>query len=363
MKAIYKLDLQFFAEGAGGTAAGAGAPAAAAPGSSEAGQSQAGQPGTFDAKAELQKLREKKFGKDRAERMANRNKTGVTPPAAEVKAEPSQLDEPQAEPSNAADQLVQTPQVDAEARKAEFKKLVEGDYKDLATEWHNESFSKRYKQLNDAITAEKTRADSAMQKNAEVSEVVDFLMQRHNVNSPAELKAAIEADGSYWEEGAQKMGMTVDAYKNYVKTTSELRKVQEAEQIRKADDNQKALFNKWYQEGMQLKGNYPTFDLMTEINSNPQFHNLLKSGIPVELAYNVTHYSEITKAKEDAAAKAARDAYVEQLKSKNARPAEAALGGNVAKTSPAIDVTKLTAAQRAEIAQRAKKTGEPIRLR
>ena len=362
MKTKYDLDLQFFAEG-GGSAAGGSAPAAAtAAGTSEGGQAQAGQ-SSFDAKAELQKLREKKFGKERAERMANRNKTGAIAPAAEVKAEPTQVQKSQAEPTTATEAQPDKTQPDAEARKAEFKRLMDNDYKDLANEWHNEAFAKRYKQLNDAITAEKSKADGAIKSSAEMAEVADVLMQKYNVKTTAELKAAIEADSSYWEDGAQKAGMTVEAYKSYIKTTNDLRKIQEAEQIRKADEGQKAQFANWFQQGQQLKANYPTFDLMTEINSSPQFHNLLKSGIPVEMAYNVTHYSEITRAKEEAAAKAARDAYVEQLKTKNARPAEAALGGNVAKASPTIDVTKLTPAERAELARKAKKTGEPIRLR
>ena len=357
-KFVLDLDLQFFNGGAGGAAGGSSGAAGAAGGSASGGEgatagntgASAGSEGQAKPNLanEFQKIREKRFGKERAEQMA-KNKQGAKqaiPAAAELTKDglPAET-----QPNEQID------------RKARFREMVDGEYKDLATEYHNEVFNKRYKQLNDQVAAEKARAEALTAQTAESQPLLEMLMTKHNVKSVADLQKAIEADSSYWEDGARENGMTVEAFKNHVKTMNELNRMKQKDQIQKTDEYQRQQFNGWYEQAQAVKEAYPQFDLINEIKTNETFHNLLKSNVPVADAYNVIHFKEITAAKEKAAADAAKEAYIAQLQGKQSRPAEAAIKGALSKEVK-TDVKKLTPEDRLALAERSKTTGEKIRL-
>lgn len=114
---------------------------------------------------------------------------------------------------------------------------------------------------------------------------------------------------------------------------------------------------KWYAEGEQLKADYPDFDLGTEAR-NPQFLSMLKSGVPVKLAYEVLHMDGIKAVVAQAAAQRTEKQVVDGIRAKGARPPE---NGTAAQSGFTVkdDVSKLTKKDRAEIARRAAR-GERI---
>ena len=315
---MFKLNLQLFAEGGSGAAMGSGAASAMGGGTPASGavqgsEGQANQPSLQD---QMKSIREKRFGKAEAAKMEQR-RTGAKNPAAE---------------GAKTTEATQTDSADPEARKAQFRDLVENQYKDLMPEYHNEVFNKRYKQLNDSIVAEKTRADSVSAKLSEAQPVLDLLMTKHNVKTVADLQKAIEADNAYWEDGARESGMTVEAFKNHIKTTNELNKLKQQEQIQRVNEFQKKQILQWQNEAEELKKTFPDFDIVAE-SQNPRFRSLLESGVPVALAYNVLHFNDIVATREKKAAEDAKAAYVASLQSKQARPSEGQLRQTVANKS------------------------------
>ena len=90
------------------------------------------------------------------------------------------------------------------------------------------------------------------------------------------------------------------------------------------------------------------FDLKTEIDGNPDFLALLQRGVSVEQAYKVLHMNDFLSKATAQAEKAVTD----NIRARGARPPE-----NGAATKSAVvvkdDVSKLTPADRAEIARRA----------
>ena len=106
-----------------------------------------------------------------------------------------------------------------------------------------------------------------------------------------------------------------------------------------------------------MKTLYPGFDLRAEI-ANREFQGLLRSGIPVQKAYELIHMDEIKEAAARSAAQATSAQMTAKIKSKAARPSE---NGTSSQSAVIVknDVGNLSRADRAEIARRVQR-GEKI---
>ena len=108
-----------------------------------------------------------------------------------------------------------------------------------------------------------------------------------------------------------------------------------------------------------MKADYPGFDLGRE-SQDPQFLSMLRSGVPVKLAYEVMHMDEIKSTVAQTTAQQTEKQVVEGIRAKGARPAEngtSSQSGFVVKDDPA----KWTKKDRAEIVRRVQR-GEQIKL-
>ena len=237
---------------------------------------------------------------------------------------------------------------DKALKRAEFEKLIKGDYKEFYEERIKDNLSRRFKE-NSLIK----------QKLEENTEIVEMLMDRYGISSGkiSELKKALEGDNTYLAAEADKRGISVDDYKYIRKLENENRRLNtlssQYEAARKATES----VNEWYRQSESVKEIYPEFSIFDEAK-NPSFVSLIKSGIDVKTAYEVVHHSEIvSSAREDAAREAKREA-ADAIRQKSMRPAENGLSS----MSSAIfknDVSRLSAKERADIAQRAAR-GERI---
>ena len=111
----------------------------------------------------------------------------------------------------------------------------------------------------------------------------------------------------------------------------------------------------WQSQGELVKAEYPDFDLQTEMQ-NRDFQGLLKAGIPMTMAYELIHSSEI----KEAIRKKTEKTVIDNIRANGNRPVE-----NGIKNSNSFvlgkDVSALTKEDRNEIKRRVS-LGEKIVL-
>lgn len=237
-----------------------------------------------------------------------------------------------------------------EERRRAFEELIDGEYKDIYAEKFQQAFNRRFKEvkgMEQALAAQRP--------------ILEMLMQKHGIGDGdmAKLQSAIEEDSSYWEEAAEEAGLTVDQYKAMQKLERENAEFRKMQQRQLGEQQAQQQLSAWYKAAEEAKKVYPTFDFRAELQ-NQHFRGLLKSGIPVQQAYELIHMDEIKAASAKAAAQAASEQMTARIKSKASRPKE-----NGTSTQSAVivknDVSSLSRADRAEIARRAQR-GEQIKF-
>ena len=237
-----------------------------------------------------------------------------------------------------------------EARRKAFDDMIGGEYKDIYAEKFQEAFNRRFKEVK-----------GMEQSLSDQKPILDMLLQRYNIadGDMKKLMTAIEEDTSYWEEAADKEGLTVEQYRAMQKLQRENAELQKLRQRQQGEQQAQAQLAQWMREAEGMKDMYPGFDLRTEIQ-NREFQGLLKSGIPVQKAYELIHMDEIKAAAARSAAQTASAQMQANIKSKASRPSE----NGISSQSAVIvknDVHNLSKADRAEAVRRAMR-GEKIRF-
>ena len=230
-----------------------------------------------------------------------------------------------------------------ESRKADFRALVEGEYKDIYTEETQRILNRRFKEtrnLEKAVEAQKP--------------LIDTLMRRYGVtDGKIETQTqAVNDDSSYWERVSMESGMPVEQCKRL--------EALEAENARLArDDKVNAQVAQWTAEADEMKARFPDFDFEAEIE-NPRFIAMLKSGVPVEHAYKVLHMDELMQNVVQTTAQQAEKRVVDNVRSRGTRPQE---NGTASRSAITVkdDVSRLSKEDRAEIARRVAR-GEVIKF-
>ena len=227
----------------------------------------------------------------------------------------------------------------------EFEALIKGQYKDHFTAEVNRIVNDRFKQMK------------GLEKQlGEVTPVLDSLMARYSITDGdvGKLSAAIEADDAYWEETAEKEGLTVEQYKHMKKMESENSRLKAVQEQNRRNGQARALYQGWVAEAEGLKADIPDFDLEAECR-NPKFVQLLSQGIDMATVHKIVHFDDM----QAAAAQKAEKKVADTIKAGKARPPEngaaAAQSGVIIKS----DVSQLTREDRREIARRVAR-GESI---
>lgn len=235
-----------------------------------------------------------------------------------------------------------------EDRNAKFEALIKGEYKDLYDARVSDTVQKRLKSSKETV-----------EKYEALTPTLEALAKKYGVD-PTDIKAlnkAIEEDDSYYEEEALEKGITVEQLKEIrkmEKENAELKKQME-EQNRK--DNANKIYAQWMEQAESAKQVYPSFDLRAEMQ-NPKFVDLLRSNIDVRTAYEVIHKDDIIAGAMQFTAKKVEQNITNKIIANGARPSEngnSSQGASVTKS----DVSALTKADRAEIARRVAR-GEKI---
>ena len=249
---------------------------------------------------------------------------------------------------------VQTKTTDAEGettqtvdREAEYSKL-KSEYKDLYDA-----------EVQNILTKRLAKTKETVEKYDALSPTLELLAKKYGVD-PTDVNAlnrAIEEDDTYYEEEALEKGVTVDQLKEIKKMEKEnaqLKKQMQEQEIRKNADK---LYAKWMTEAESVKGIYPSFDLKSEMQ-NPEFVKLLQSGIDVRPAYEVLHLGDIMPAAMQFTAKTVEQKIANKIAANGARPTENGISSQSASVTKS-DVSQLTKADRQEVLRRVAR-GEKI---
>ncbi len=215
-------------------------------------------------------------------------------------------------------------------RAARFESLIKGEYKDL--------YDKR---VQDTIQKRLKGSAGIVQKYRELSPALELLGQRYGVDAtdPEALRRAIQEDAP--ASGDEE----------------ESKAPEQTETLRQ--ERARRQLSDWLRQAEVTKSRYPSFDLQQEAR-DPRFRSLLRSGVPLQTAFEVLHQQEILPAAMAYSARRAEERMADSVIAGQLRPAEGAMGGQ----SPVLskrDVKCLTRAERDEIDRRVAR-GEKIRF-
>ena len=245
---------------------------------------------------------------------------------------------------------VETTSDTLEDKRRAYRAMVDGEYKDQYTEDTQRIIDRRFRETKNL------EAQLSQQKP-----ILDMLMQRYKIGDGdlGKLSAAIENDDAYWSEAAEEAGMSVEQYKQFQKLQRENQALRQAQRQRQSQQAAQQQLQKWFVEAEQMKADYPEFDLAQE-SKDPQFLSMLRSGVPVRLAYEVKHMDEIKAGVAQNTAKTTEKQVVEGIRAKGARPAE---NGTSSQSAFVVkdDPGKWTKNDRAEVVRRVAR-GEKIKL-
>lgn len=235
-------------------------------------------------------------------------------------------------------------------RQAEFDNLRKGEYKDLFDAWANDTIQKRLRNTKETVD-----------RYNELTPTLDMLAKKYGVeaNDIKALNKAIQDDDSYYENEALEMGVSVQQLKEIRKMERENAELKRAMQEQESKENANRLYQQWMQQEQEIKQVYPSFALEAEM-ADPQFQQLLRSGVDMKTAYEVIHKDEIIPAAMQFTAKTVEQKLANKIMANGARPAENGMSQASASLVKS-DVSQLSKADRAEIIRRVQR-GEKIRF-
>ena len=158
--------------------------------------------------------------------------------------------------------------------------------------------------------------------------------------------------------------MSVEQYREYARMQQENEALKRQEEDRQRQQKADETYNDWIRQASELvgtadaPGEYPDFDLKREVAENPRFIAMLRAGVPVKDAYEVSHLGDIQARNAAKAAAEMEKRVMDNVRAKGMRPNE-----NGTTSQPGVivknDPSKFTKADRAEIARRVRR-GERI---
>ena len=235
-------------------------------------------------------------------------------------------------------------------RKAEFEKLIKGEYKDLYNERVQNTVKNRLKGTQEQLA----RLDS-------LAPLLEMIGNKYGVdsNDAEALVKAIEDDDSYFADEAMERGITVEELKRIRKIERENAEFRRADEDRKARERADQIYQTWFNQAEDAKKIYPGLDLEVELKDE-RFGRLLSAGIDVKSAYQVIHQDEILGGAMQYAAQTAEKKVTDKIMANGRRPSESGISSQSASVVKP-DVSKLTDADMDELIRKAR-NGERIVL-
>lgn len=239
-----------------------------------------------------------------------------------------------------------------EERSVQFENLIKGEYKD--------EFNSRVQK----IVQNRIGDTKALQEQSQaVQPIIELLSSKYGVDAKDinALAKAIQDDNSLYQSEAAKRGLSVEQYKEVRKLEQDNQNLKTAMEEMNRQKRGEEIYGKWMEESQALQQKYglQDFDFSAEAQ-NPDFINLLKSGVSVEGAYKAIHFDDMIGGAMAATARNVQQQTAKNIASRTARPTEGAVSSQPGVTVK-TDVHSLTKADREEIARRVS-LGEIIRF-
>lgn len=221
---------------------------------------------------------------------------------------------------------------------AAFDGLIKGQYKD--------QFNARVKKIVDGRVS---TLHKQVQGYEAGQPVFDILAQKYGKDPTdyAGIAEAIRQDASLYEKEAMESGMDAQVLmkmRNVEAENASFRRQQEFQRQQQQEQQQRQQaeeqVSRWNQQAVQAKQVYPKLDLQNEI-ANPAFSRLLQSGVDVRTAYEVIHKDEILQGAMQYAAQRAAQNVTDNVIAGAARPVENGTGAQGA-VSAKVDPSKLS---------------------
>lgn len=234
-------------------------------------------------------------------------------------------------------------------KKATFDELLQDpEYK--------AEFQKRFdKQFNKRFAESKTQSEQM----AKLAPALNLLAGKYGTQAGDidGLLEAINSDNDLIERQAYDMGMEPEAFRKYNNVIARNQQLEAAEQERQRQTQVNEQYQRWVQQAEQAKQIYPGLNLQNEVK-NPQFAQLLGSGVDVATAYQVVHLNELNTQLVQKTAQEVKTSTVNAMQANKGRPRENGSQAPKAATVKA-DATKLGPRDFDEIIRRSAR-GEKI---
>lgn len=271
---------------------------------------------------------------------------------AQRKRYPNRYQAKQVAPVQAEAQSEETVEANQPTIDEEWAELKKGKYAELFGRDVQNAVQDRFKNqkdANDQLNTLKPMLDALIKKNGLKDGDYEALSKH------------ILDDDSLYEEEAERMGMTVNAYKDYKALEAE------AEQARQMREQQEQ--NAFYQQHLmtltkqadQLRQTFPDFDLKKELQ-DPAFRRMTapNGGLSVEQAYMALHYRDIMPQAVQTGVARAQAQISASLQANAQRPTEGAMQQSAALDTH-LNVKNMSREERRNLLERARR-GERIVL-
>lgn len=254
------------------------------------------------------------------------------------------------EVANPNDDVETTNDIKPADRKKAFENMIK-----KGGEWHEE-----FNEFSQNMINKRFKETKGLQEQLKSQEtIMQTLAAKYGVDASdtAALSKAIEADNSMWEEAAYKEGLSVEQYKQKIALEQENARLKAAQEEAEANAGAEQIYAQWLADRDVVSQKYGIdIDLAVEME-NPEFTQLLGSGIPFEAAYKTVHFDEMLGGAMAHTAQSVKTAMVNNMQARNRRPAE---NGTQSASSKMFksDPSKLTDADVNEVIKRVARGAE-----
>ncbi len=250
---------------------------------------------------------------------------------------------------------LQDSQLTPEQRKAEFEKLIKGEYRDAFSERTQEIINNRFRETK-----------GMEQQLGAMKPILDVLAEKYGVqpDDVQGLQKALSEDQSLYEEEAERRGISVEQLKEIKRLERENEGFKRAQAEQERQVGLQEASRRLQQQVQETQSIYNGFDLTAELNhpeTGERFAALLGSGVDAKTAYEVIHMNELVTGAMGYAVKTAQQKTVNDIRARGMRPSENGASGSAPAQIVKNDPSKFTRADREEIARRVRR-GEKIVL-